>query len=71
MLERLWTAREINAAHGWPVVSMWDVEQLDDATIAFFRAVNHELPALRAAQQASEKIFEDWRAEHKYGKHTQ
>jgi hypothetical protein len=71
MLERLWVAREINNAHGWPVVSIWDVDQMDEATIAFFRGVNHDLPAMLEAQQAIDKDFEIWRAEHKYGKYPQ
>lgn len=57
---RLMIAQVINRLHGGAVVSAWDVDMLDEATVDAVLAYEHDLPQMQVGRAKIEGMFAAW-----------
>jgi hypothetical protein len=68
-LRKVFAAQAINRVHGGAVVSAWDVDELDEATIDVFYGLAHDLPQLQQDEARAQAVRMDWLRKHPtYGK---
>jgi hypothetical protein len=68
-IRRLRIARLCNNLHGGPVVTMWDVGEMDDETVDFLLAMAFEFPEMQRVSQEGEQRRLTWLRSHStYGK---
>jgi hypothetical protein len=62
-------ARLCNQLHGGPVVTMWDVGEMDDVTVDFLLAMAIQYPEMQRVSQENEQRRMSWLRSHSsYGK---
>jgi len=70
LLDAVTIARLINRAHGGPVISAWQVDELDDTWVNVFVGMYEELPKARARQRLIKQKHKEFEASHpNYGKY--
>jgi hypothetical protein len=68
-LRKIFAAQTINRVHGGAVVSAWDVDELDEATIDVFYGLVQDLPGIREDEARAQAIRMEWLRKHPtYGK---
>ena len=68
-LRKVFVAQTINRVHGGAVVSVWDIDELDEATIDIFYGLVQDLPRLQEDENRAQTIRMEWLRRHPtYGK---
>lgn len=68
-LRSVFVAQTINRVHGGAVISAWDVDDLDEATIDVFYGLVHDLPQLQQDEARAQAVRMEWLRKHPtYGK---
>jgi hypothetical protein len=68
-LRNLFAAQAINRVHGGAVVSAWDIDELDEATIDVFYGLVRDLPGIQQDEARAQAVRMEWLRSHPiYGK---